>query len=526
MTANIGKDSLDWALAHAERYGDTDIFPTPFEIRAIRNSWDSLRDWLARQDLDTWSVRVLRKCMAPKGRFAYRVATQLDPLDFLFYTALVYEIGSDLERFRLPSSEQVVHSFRFAPSDVGRMFDPSYGYSTFLQRCQELTEEGSFDYVVATDIADFFPRVYFHRIESAFQLATAKVDQARALLKLLKGWNERVSYGIPVGPAASRLIAEATLQDVDECLLAEGTIYCRYSDDFRIFCKSKAAAYSKLETLALVLQQSHGLSLQPGKTDILPTGQFKRKYLETPYSVELQRLREHFGDIVEKLGLEDPYEELDYDNLDKEAQNAIDSLNLYELLEEQLSREDIDIGLFRFVLRRLGQLNQSIGVEPIFAASEKCYPVVSAVVSYIGALKSLESHRMLNIGKRLISVLKDSLIGQLPFHRCWLLNLFSESGQWGQQKVFPELYAAYPDPFTQRKLILALGHAKQQYWFRRMRGDVMQLSPWSRRAFLAASSCMAPDEAKHWHGSIKGRVDALDKVIIEWAKANPFYADY
>lgn len=439
MTVNIGKDSLDWALAHAERYGDTDIFPIPFEIRAIRYNWNSVRDWLARQDLDTWPVRVLRKCIAPKGRFAYRVVTQLDPLDFLFYTALVYEIAPDLERFRLPASEQVVHSFRFAPSDNGRMFDSSYRYSTFLQRCQELAEEGSFDYVVAADIADFFPRIYFHRIESAFQLATAKVDQARALLKLLKGWNERVSYGIPVGPAASRLIAEATLHDVDQCLLAEGAVYCRYSDDFRIFCKSKAEAYSKLETLALVLQQSHGLFLQPGKTEILPTEQFERKYLQTPYNVELQRLREHFGDIVEKLDLEDPYGELDYDDLDEEVQNAIDSLNLYELLEELLTREDMDIGLFKFILRRLGQLNQSTGVELVLAASEKCYPVVPAVVSYIGALKSLESHRMLDIGIRFISILKDSFISQLPFHRCWLLNIFSESGQWGQQKVVKTL---------------------------------------------------------------------------------------
>jgi len=460
--------------------------------------------------------------MAPKGRFSYRLVTQLDPIDALLYTALVYEIGSDLEKFRLPTSEQVVHSYRFEPSDTGRMFSPLFGYGSFLQRCQELTDEGSFDYVVTADIADFFPRLYFHRIESTFQLATTQADQARVLLKLLKGWNERVSYGIPVGSNASRLIAEATLQDIDECLLAEGAVYCRYSDDFRIFCKSKPEAYSKLETLALVLQESHGLSLQPGKTEILPTQEFQSKYLQTPYKIELKGLREHFEDILGKLGLEDPYEELDYEELDGETQAAIDSLNLFEILDKQLAQENVDFGLIKFILRRLGQLNQSVGVERVFDAHEKCYPVIPVVVSYISSLKSLESAHMRNIGEQLITFVKGSLIGQLPFHRCWLLSIFGDSDQWGQKEVLPELYAKYPDIFTQRKLILALGRSKQQYWFRRMRSDVMQLSPWSRRAFLAASSCMAPEEAKHWYASISGRVNGLDRAIIEWAKANPF----
>jgi hypothetical protein len=522
ITAHVAADSLDWALAHTERYGDTDLFPTLFEIHAIKSEWDSLRPSLTREDLDTRHVGVLRRCMAPKGRFSYRVATQLDPLDLLFYTALVYEIGTDLEAFRVPASEEIVYSFRFAPSDAGRMFDPSYNYGAFLQRCQTLADEGSFGYVVTADIADFFPRVYLHRIESTLQLATTKGDQSRALLKLLRGWNDRVSYGIPVGPSASRLIAEATIHDVDQCLLAEGATYCRYSDDFRIFCSSKSEAYSKLEALAALLHESHGLSLQPDKTEILPIGKFKKKYLETPHTVELQSLRERFWEIVEQLGLEDPYGELDYDDLDEGTQAEIDSLNLSELLEDLLSKEDIDIGLFRFILRRLGQLNQSTDVETVIAANEKCYPAIPSVVSYLATLSSLEIDESQEIGRRLVDLLDNSLVSQLPYNRCWLLSLFSDSDRWGQASIFPGLYGKYPDPFSQRKVILAMGRAKQQYWFRRMRSDVMQLSPWSRRAFLAASSCMAADEVKHWYGSISSRVESLDRVVMEWARSNPF----
>ena len=36
----LRNDSLEWALKHIENYGDTDIFPVPFEYEAIRYLWD------------------------------------------------------------------------------------------------------------------------------------------------------------------------------------------------------------------------------------------------------------------------------------------------------------------------------------------------------------------------------------------------------------------------------------------------------------------------------------------------------
>ena len=55
-----------------------------------------------------------------------------------------------------------------------------------------------------------------------------------------------------------------------------------------------------------------------------------------------------------------------------------------------------------------------------------------------------------------------------------------------------------------------------------MKSGVMDLSPWSRRALLAASSCMASDELKAWYGSISKRLDYLENIVIEWIKLLPF----
>ena len=522
MTVYVDEDSLNWALAHAERQGDTGIFPTPFEFQAIRFAWDELRPKLSHADLDTRPVEELRRCLTPKGRFSYRVATQLDPIDFLFFTALVYEVGHDLENFRLPSDGNIVHSFRFNPDETGRIFDSNYNYSSFLYRCRELVDEGSFSYVVVADIADFFPRIYLHRIESALQLATAQKDKARAIIKLIKGWNERVSYGIPVGSAPARLVAEITIHDVDQCLVSEDTTYCRYSDDFRIFCRSMTEAYSKLETLALVLYENHGLFLQPGKTEILPIEQFERKYLQTPFTIELLSLRERFGDIMDQLGLDDPYGELDYDELEGDLKNAVDSLNLQGLLEEQLEKERIDISLFRFILRRLGQLNQPSGIPQIFSVIDKCYHAIPEVVSYLKALRDLSTRQSRTFGEQVINIIMSSIVGQLPYNRCWLLSLFADTDKWGQERTLIQLFNTYIDPFCQRKVILSLGSANQNYWFRRMKSTAMHLGPWPRRAFIAAASCMAPDEVRIWHSSLRRKLDVLENAIVDWVTAFPF----
>ena len=103
--------SFDWALNQAERFGDTDIFPLPFEFSAIRHDWGRLVAFLSSEDVLEWVVRPHRECLSPKSAHSFRNSTQLDPLDWLIYTALIYEIGAELESHRLPQEENVVFSY-------------------------------------------------------------------------------------------------------------------------------------------------------------------------------------------------------------------------------------------------------------------------------------------------------------------------------------------------------------------------------------------------------------------------------
>src|SRR5262245_43092156 len=141
----LKKNALDWALNHVTQHGDTDIFPVPFEYEAIRAGWKGrggIQDWLSSQDVSSWTTRPSRRCLAPKHRYSFRLATQLDPLDTLVFLGLVKEIGKELEARRVPKTAGIVHSHRFAPKANGQFFDPKYNFESFRQKCISLDTSG------------------------------------------------------------------------------------------------------------------------------------------------------------------------------------------------------------------------------------------------------------------------------------------------------------------------------------------------------------------------------------------------
>ncbi|MGH8613046.1 MAG: RNA-directed DNA polymerase [Gammaproteobacteria bacterium] len=342
----LAPDSFEWALTHVERHGDTDVFPTPFEYQAIRHDWNDVRDFLSAQNVLTWQVRARRQLLAPKARYGFRVITQLDPLDLLVFTALVYEIGADIETKRVPDASKVVFSYRFKPTADGDFFDQQVGYRGFVQACcDKETADAGVVYVAVTDISDFYSRIYHHRLENRLRNATPKTAHVNAIMGLLSSWNASESFGIPIGNAASRLLGEATLSDVDEALLANGVNFVRFNDDYRIFARTHAEAYRHLAFLADTLYRNHGLTLQRQKTDVLLWDTFVERFLATPIDRELDSLHTRFDEIIQKLGLSDPYEPIDPSSLPPGIQDLIDALNLQDLLREELQREKRSVSL-------------------------------------------------------------------------------------------------------------------------------------------------------------------------------------
>jgi len=341
-------------------------------------------------------------------------------------------------------------------------------------------------------------------------------------MRLLAGWNGNESYGIPIGSGPARLLAEATLIDVDEALLANQIAFVRFNDDYRLFAESYAEAYRHLAFLADVLHRNHGFTLQREKTFLLETAEFQKRYLDTPAGKEAESLRDRFGVLVKELDLSNPYEPIDYDALDAKQKALVDSLNLSQLLEDELAAPQPEYSIVRFVLRRFAQLADDSIVDTLLDNLDDLHPVFPDVIRYLLALHHLPETRRHELGGKILDLLEDSVVSELAWHRMWALELFAQGTDWNQAARFMGLLADSRDLFVRRKLILALGRAQQRYWFQSHWRDLFDESSWPRRALLAAGSCMPTDARKHWYKSVEDRLDLLELAVMKWARANPF----
>lgn len=524
MPLRLTDSALDWALEHALVWGDTDIFPEIFEFHAIADDWDKIKVSIQGTDILSWNVRPFRRCLVPKHRFGFRISTQLDPLDFLVFTALIKEVGEKLELERIPVGENIVHSYRFSPDSNGRMFSEKYTYRSFQKASHDACATYGSSYVVIADIADFFPRLYTHRIDNAIDSALGIGHMhAKALKDLIAHWAGSYSYGIPVGSAASRLIAEVTISDIDQILLSEDAKYVRYSDDFRIFCKPEAEAYKYLTLIARALLDNHGLTLQQNKTKIVSIDIFRKIYLKENEKRELETLSERFYDLLAEMGVRDTYEEINYDNLSPEYQKAIDELNPKNILHEQINEEEPDLSLLKFLLRRLGQLGDTNVVDLIFDNFSKFVPVIRETIEYLLRLDTLPPGQKSIRGEQLVNLYKseDSSASHLEYSRMYMLKPFALDGEWNSDDRYIKLYSDVLDDFSGREILLAMGRSKKDFWFRSRKLYFLQMTPWIRRAFIYAASCLPSDEYKHWIRGVDGNLDDVERAIASWAKKNP-----
>lgn len=342
-------------------------------------------------------------------------------------------------------------------------------------------------------------------------------------MHLLSGWNNSETFGIPVGNAPSRLLAELTISDVDEALLANGVQFIRFNDDYRIFVENHTEGYRTLALLADVLYRQHGLTLQQQKTQILSSSEFQNQFLSTPLDRELDSLHSKFDDFMTMLGTDNPYEYIDYEELSEEQKEIVDSLNLQNMLMEQIHSDDeIDAPLVRFLLRRLAQLRDPSQVNELLENIDRLYTVFPNIARYIGEFTFLDAEFRASVGERLLNVYEDSIVSELDYHKLWCLHLFAESRAWGQQDRLVKLYNEALDDTSRRKLILAMGRGELQHWFQGHWRRLMDFPSWSRRAVLAGASCLAPDARRHWYHSVYPQLDLIERAIVSWARQNPF----
>lgn len=497
----INADSLDFALRHITTYYDTDFFPRTEEFYALKHSWEAVKKHVLDSDLDQILSATPLVEPWPKTRSGFRIVHRPEPLDSIVYAALAKTISSSVESAR--TSPEVACSYRISESDRSFFADGS-GFNVYRERCENLSTD--FPFVLSADISDFYNKIYLHRLQNAIQTAT---DEPPGISKrieyFLTALNTRASQGIPVGPAASIIMAEATLIDADQFIYGRGFEHVRYVDDFRIFGNSLQELESLLQDFCVYLHENQRLSLSPEKTRISKSEDFLNQELNNQYQLE------KLG-ILEEIEVVNPYtmeiEDVDLVEIDGAGTILLDALTRITKFET------LDLGVIRAIVRRARAHGIKDIADCLMEHIAFFAPAVNDIALYLDSITDADF--VADFATQLQG-LCDHPASNIRAVRLWLEWYFSRHAAL---LSFPRIRAFVFASKRLRPQARAAITMNNQAWVKDRKNQLLHYAYWDRRSILLAAQILSNDEREKWLGPLVNgeSLNQMDKWMAKWVR--------
>lgn len=509
MTTRLSETSIKRAIQHIATYGDTDVFPHPIETSFLVEKEEAISKELSQLDLNNFEPAQAIETISPKSRWGFRIVHQLPLLETVLFTSAAIEIGSDLESVKRPADEFGPFGYRFdIEKTEASLFGSDRSYKDWLEWQKQQIAKNKYKYVVATDIADFYQRIYFHRIENILDVATEQKGIKSFIEKVIKKIRGRQSYGIPVGGSASRIIAEAVLSDADSALADEGMVFTRFVDDYRIFLTDDQMPYVALAFLAEHLATTEGLSLNAQKTKVWTVDEF---------SETLSDQQDDVYNKAERAAIESLTHSLYFDEVPDDAEiEKISALNLVEMLEKELQRDFWDFGKIRLIFLGLRVTRNADALDLMLEKFDDLLPFVKEFVLLVDALDGEGVELNAGIREKVLNLLTTGASASVPTIQVWLLELFVRNCFNIDHKTLSKLPT---NTLTQRQSFIIRGINSDVNFFRRNKTRFEEWNVFEKNHFMLGATCLPKDEFINWIAAVKPNLRRpLDSLFCDWIK--------
>ena len=513
MAFRLSIPALEKTIKHLCKYGDTDVFPHLPELAFFRDESAAIVEELRHLDLDTYNPGGAIEALAPKSRYGFRITHQLGAVDTVLLLAAVVEIGKLIEVRRRSSIGIEAFSYRFDGDAEESLFLENHTYKNWLH-AQQNRVQGSLKIkqVVATDISDFYARINFHRLENLLDEAAAGHGAARYIKKSIKVIRVKQSFGLPVGGTAARLLAELALSDTDKALMDHGISATRFVDDFRIFLSAGENPYDVLSFLAQQLSINEGLALNAAKTSVFSRSDF------------LQKIKGLTGDIADEAegeALESLTADIYFDDTPAiEDIEALKALNLLGFLQEEIGKENYDIGRIKVIFRALKIVKPFESVEYIVANFSELVVFAKEITLLMQALEEDVPGCFDELTENVISAILEPPASSVQLIRTWLLELFAR----GVISITPlqlKKIENLSSVLDKRQLHIIRSRTDNKHFFRLNKANVGQIPSFEQPAFISGAVCLPKDEYENWLVTLKPIFSAPTcHLFLKWVQAH------
>ncbi len=518
------KSHFEFAVGNIARHGDTDVFPYPVENRIFFDLPDDTVAALEalHKDFDKAiheTPPLFEKALSVVGYNGFRPAAQLDPLWNAYLLGLVTAVSDKIEAARVPRDTGIVYSYRVKVDPVQfLLFDRDVGWMEFQKRSLALAAEHS--HVLCCDISDFYPRVYHHRLENALKKTGATDTVAGRIMRLLSRFSGGVSYGLPVGGPAARLLSELLLNRTDKLLLTHKIVFCRFVDDYRIFAKSRAEAYQALLLLSQILLSDEGLTLQRAKTRVLSRDEFMATSPLTEPAEDVDTPNSEARSLLRLRLRYDPYSptaEEDYENL----KEMLSKYDIVGMLAREVRKARIDESMTRKLIKSIKYLDAPTrhqAVESLLDNIEVLYPLFAQIMMVIKAVYAdLDANMQQKTQICLRSlIMEKSHITAVPTHLAYAIRVMAADNSVECDAILAQLYDQQNSMMVRRDIILAMAKHNADHWLSNRSRHYATLTEWEKTAMLVASFALG-DEGDHFRKPLRGGASPMAALAIKWA---------
>lgn len=510
-----------------DTFGDTDIFPYTIEKQIFFDQKELVVKHIESIHRDFYEYidkypPVNINSFAPVGYTGFRWATQIDPVWNAYFLALVISISEKIECERLSKTKNIIHSYRYLPNFTnGTLFDETINWQSFQRTSLEIAKDNNYNFVIICDVADFYSRIYHHKLENALLRLGLTDDSPKKIMEVLRKISGTNSYGLPIGGPAARILAELLLNNTDKILSMNSIKFTRFVDDICLFAKTQEEAHAILNFLAIKLMTNEGLTLQKHKTQILSKAEFvnltaSRINADTDDGKTKQRAK--FMSLPVRYDPYSPTADEDY----KKIKEQLAEFDVLDLLNEELRKSRIHQQFSKHLLKTLNVLDESIVSNAFLSIThriELLYPIFPNLM--IAAFANFEKLNLTSKKALIIKlrdlVLRDSYIIQVELNVAYLIRVLGKDHSPENEEVLAHLFKKHQSSILITSWIMQIfTNWKLQFWLTDQKQRFPYMSKWERRIFIIASYFMK-DEGKHWREHNKKNFSDFELIVRDWA---------
>ena len=364
--------------------------------------------------------------------------------------------------------------------------------------------------VVATDIADFYARINFHRLENLLDEVAPNHGAARYIKKHIKVIRARQSFGLPVGGSGARLLAELALTDTDRALQHDDRLVTRFVDDFRIFLRANESPYDLLAFIAEQLGINEGLSLNVAKTAVYTRGAFVARVKQQMADVSDEAEGAALDALATNLYFDD---EPDPDQLEQ-----LKSINLLGLLQVEVGKDAFDMGWIKVIFRALKIAKPTEAINYLATNFAELVVFAMEMTLLMQVLEAENPGCFDNLSYTAVKTILVPPASNIQLIKTWLLELFVR----GTVPItVPEIkrLEGLSSPLDKRQLHLIRGRIGDKNFFRKNKTSFDQLSALEQSCFVWGASCLPKDEYETWLSTVKPMFAMpTGAIFLKWSQ--------